>query len=249
MRQAKTDIIARLQREVIGLQGFNLSENVVVNEKLGPIASALPGGTFPLGAVHEFLCEGYETAASTIGFLGGLISSVIENKGAIVWASASRFVFPPGLSGYGIEPDRFIFIDLNKSKDILWTMEEALKCSAVRAVVGELTDLNFTTSRRLQLAVEQSKVTGFVLRSRNPGTTACVSRWRVTPLPSHTVENIPGIGVPQWRVELLRIRNGRPGAWDIRWEDSRFISAAVEETKADSIDQRTEPAYIRSKTG
>lgn len=249
MRQTKTDIIARLQREVIGLQGFNLSGNIAVNKKLGPIASAFPGGSFPLGAVHEFLCNGHETTASTVGFLGGLLSSVIENDGAIVWASASRFIFPPGLSGYGIKPDRFIFIDLNKTRDVLWTMEEALKCSAVMAVVGELTDLNFTTSRRLQLAVEQSKVTGFVLRSRNPGTTACVSRWRVTPLPSHTVDNIPGVGIPQWKVELMRIRNGRPGAWDIRWEDGRFTLAAVQEQTSDGLEQPKFTETPRKKTG
>lgn len=40
-------------------------------------------------------------------------------------------------------------------------MEEALKCGGLAAVVGEVQDISFTASRRLQLAVEQSGVTGF----------------------------------------------------------------------------------------
>jgi protein ImuA len=58
-------------------------------------------------------------------------------------------------------------------------------------------NIAFTESRRLQLAIEQSKATGFVLRHqvRNPGTTACVSRWRITSLPSETLDDLPGIGL------------------------------------------------------
>jgi protein ImuA len=248
MQSAKADIFAKLQEEVLGLQGIRLHSNALPNSNLGPISAGLPGGSFPLGAVHEFLCEGHETAASTVGFLGGLISSVIGNKGVILWASASRTIFPPGLKSFGLDPHQFIFIDLNKSKEILWTMEEALKCGALTAVVGELTDLTFTASRRLQLAVEQSKVTGFILRSRLPGTTACVSRWRISPSPSHTVDNMPGIGIPQWKVELLRMRNGKPGSWEIRWEDGAFVPSILTKP-ADQHPDTEKAAFLRIKTG
>jgi hypothetical protein len=36
------------------------------------------------------------------------------------------------------------------------------------------------------------------------------------------IDGLPGIGFPQWRVELLRIRNGRSGVWDLKWRDGRF---------------------------
>jgi protein ImuA len=77
---------------------------------------------------------------------------------------SSKTIFPPGLKMFGIEPANIIFLELQKSKDILWVMEEALKCIGVAAVVGEISDLSFTLSRRLQLAVEQSGVMGFILR-------------------------------------------------------------------------------------
>lgn len=206
------------------MQGFKSSGNASLDVGLGPIKSAFPNGSFPLGAVHEFLSPRKEDAASTCGFIAGLLAALMGNKGATLWISSSRTLFPPALKSFGLSPDRFIFIDLKKEKDVLWAMDEALKCRALSAVIGEMRDLDFITSRRLQLAVEQSEVIGFILRNnyRSQGTTACVSRWKITSLPSESYDDLPGIGFPKWRVELLRIRNGKPGAWDIQWIDGRF---------------------------
>jgi protein ImuA len=75
-----------------------------------------------------------------------------------------------------MEPHQIILIDLQNEKDVLWCMEEALRCNRLAAVVGEIRELSFTVSRGLQLAVEQIGVTGFIIRVRlrNLGTTACV---------------------------------------------------------------------------
>jgi protein ImuA len=178
-----------------------------------------------------------EDAAATSAFIAGLLAPIMGSNGTSLWISSSRTLFPPALKTFGIQPDRFIFIDLQKEKEVLWAMEEALKCAAISAVVGELKEISFTASRRLQLAVEQSHVTGFILRSnsRKINTTACVSRWKITQLPSvpkyvnnfhdGNVDDMPGIGFPKWRVELLRIRNGRSGVWDIKWMEGRFVPA------------------------
>ncbi len=132
-------------------------------------------------------------------------------------------MFPPALKSFGIAPDKIIFIDLKKEKEILWAMEEALKCDSLSAVVGEMKELSFTNSRRLQLAVEQSRVTGFILRNntRNFSTTACVTRWKIAPLPSES-DDMPGVGFPRWNVELLKVRNGKPGSWQIEFAAGHF---------------------------
>jgi len=41
-------------------------------------------------------------------------------------------------------------------------MEEALKCESLSAVIAETPEISFTVSRRLQLAVEQNRVTSFI---------------------------------------------------------------------------------------
>jgi len=218
-------ILKDLQADIQRLEGFRLNGHSPVDMGLGTLNDSFPNSTFPLGAVHEFLLEHSTDAAATIGFIGGLLSALMGSNGTAVWISSSRTLFPPALKSFGLEPDRFIFIDLKKEKDVIWAVDEALKCGGLSAVVGEMQQLDFITSRRLQLSVEQSKVTGFVIRKNNRSlsTTACVSRWKITSLPSEPVDNLPGIGFPKWHVELLRMRNGKSGVWDIEWRDRKFI--------------------------
>jgi protein ImuA len=218
-------ILANLQSDILHLQGFKSTSNASLDLKLGVIKNAFPNASFPLGAVHEFLSEQKEDAASANGFIAGLLSALMGNSGSTLWISSSRTLFPPALKTFGIDPDRFIFIDLQKEKDVTWAMDEALKCGALTSVVGEVQKISFTESRRLQLAVERSQVTGFILRNnvRNLSTTACVSRWKITPMPSEPINDLPGIGFPKWRVELQRVRNGKPGVWDIQWTNREFV--------------------------
>jgi protein ImuA len=185
---------------------------------------AFPDRTFPTGAVHEFISHEIENAATTNGFISGLLGRLMKQGGPIVWISTRRCIYPPALKGFGIEPERVIFIDLAKAKEALWAVEEALKCDALSAVVGEINELSFTESRRLQLAVEQSKVTGFVHRykPRSENNVACVTRWKISPLVSKTEDGLPGLGFPRWNVQLLKIRNGRPASWEIEWSEGRF---------------------------
>jgi protein ImuA len=223
--QQKADIFAGLQADILRLQGFKTVQNTVLESGLGPLKFAFPNATFPLGAIHEFISTRPEETAATIGFLNGLLNILMGTNGAVLWISSSRMLYPPALKSFGLSPDRFIFIDVQKEKDALWALDEALKCSALTAVVGELPHITFTHSRRLQLAVEESQVTGFLLRNqpRAVGTTASISRWYIKPLPSASIDDLPGIGFPKWKVNLQRIRNGKPGTWDIQWIDGRFV--------------------------
>jgi protein ImuA len=220
----KAVTISELQTDILRLQGYKPGNNSAIDVGLGPLEDAFPNRTFPLGAVHEFLSARTEDAAATYGFIGGLLSSLMATSGTALWISSSRKLFPPALKRFGVQPDRFIFIDVAKEKDVMWAMDEALKCGALTAVVGEMREFSFTASRRLQLAVEQSQVTGFIVRNNlsKPDTTACVSRWKITSLPGESLDDLPGLGFPKWKVELLKIRNGRPGVWELEWANQKF---------------------------
>ncbi|MFN9329586.1 MAG: ImuA family protein [Cyclobacteriaceae bacterium] len=227
---AKAEMLAQLQSDILRLQGFKPAGSGLGALSLGAIDAAFPNRTFPTGAVHEVVSPASEDLAAASGFLTGLMAGLMRSKGVAVWISTRRTVFPPALKAFGIKPDRLLFVEVPRERDALWAMEEALKSPALTAVVGELRDISFTASRRLQLAVEQSQVTGFIInRAAKLTTTACVSRWRITSLPSETIDALPGIGLPQWRVELLRIRNGRPGVWQVQWQKNRFVVAAHNE--------------------
>ena len=230
LKETRTDIMHRLQKEILPLQGIRAALNdTVLDDALGPIKHAFQTASFPLGAIHEFIATGSEDAAATGGFVGGLLSCLMRNNGVAIWVSACRTIFPPALKLLGIAPDKMIFIDLKKENQILWAMEEALKCNGLSAVIGEMQDLSFTASRRLQLAVEQSQVTGFVVR-RNPRkleANACVTRWKITSLPSEAADALPGVGFPRWKVELLKVRNGKPAIWEVEWAAGHFEHVAI----------------------
>ncbi len=221
----KNEIILQLKEKILALEGFSTgTDGRQFDFGLGPMNAAFSGGVFPTGAVHEFISPTEGCAAAANGFISGLLRTPMQKGGACLWISGRHRLFPPSLKLFGIEPHRVIFIDAIREKDVLWVMEQALKCGALAAVVAELRDVSFAQSRRLQLAVEESRVTGFVHRClpHTENTLACVSRWKVSPLPSLPDGGLPGVGFPRWEVELVKIRNGRPGRWQIEWRDGAF---------------------------
>jgi protein ImuA len=48
-----------------------------------------------------------------------------------------------------------------------------------------------------------------------------VARWQIESLPGKTTD-LPGLGYPAWNVSLLKIRNGKPGNWQLEWKNNRF---------------------------
>jgi protein ImuA len=238
MTGTKADIIAQLKKDILPFQGFKTShQNNVVDATLGPIKNAFPHHSFPQAAIHEFISSNKEEGAATGGFVAAIIASLMRGGGVTIWISATRNIFPPALKSFGIAPEKIIFINLKKEKEIGWVMEEALKCKGLSAVIGEIPELSFTTSRRLQLVVEQSHVTGFILRS-NPriiNTTACVTRWKIRPIPTQLAAAMPGLGFPRWNVELLKVRNGSPGNWEIELFAGRMKAITI--TKAVELQQ------------
>ncbi|MBD3582256.1 ImuA family protein [Flavobacterium selenitireducens] len=222
----KREIVKRLQAKVDALQGLGRPADVISRTGFAPFESAFPDRIFPVGTVHEFLSDESSHAACTNGFIAGLASTFLNKDGICLWIGRNRKVFPPGLKHFGITPSNVIFVDLHKQNDLLWAIEEALKCDALTSVVGEIRDLGFTESRRLQLAVEKSGVTGFIHchKPKAKGSSACTTRWRVTPGMSFTPGGLPGIGHAVWDVELLKVRNGKPGSWRIGWIGNRFMT-------------------------
>ena len=221
----KNDIFDKLQKDILCLQGIQTpSQSKRVDFKLGPIEKAFPNQVFPTGAIHEMISTGPENGAATTGFIAVLLGRIMQQGGVSLWISQKRILFPPALKFFDIDPDRVIFIDVKNEKDLLWMVEEALKCQALSAVIGEIRELSLTDSRRLQLAVEKSRVTGFLHRM-NPATisnTACAARWQITPVASELEEDMPGVGFFRWNIALLKARNGQPGQWQVQWTAGCF---------------------------
>lgn len=231
----RPEIIEALQQRILVMQGNQKPSDEQLSMGLGRMESAFPGKVFPRGAIHELISLSSEDASSTNGFISVLLGKLIKENGCCIWISNKRKIYPPALKNFGIDPERILFVDVWKVKDALWTIEEALKCEALTAVVGEISELGFNESRRLQLIVEKSKVTGFIHRQqpRAINAVACVTRWKIHSVPSSLSEAMPGVGFPRWQVELLKVRNGKPGKWLIQWSPQglEYISEQITTTK------------------
>jgi protein ImuA len=218
-------IIQRLQRQILDLEGFK-TNNKHKQSKIGfsPIEKHFPNQVFPTGTIHEFISEQPENTACTSAFIFGLLSKLHQQQGIYLWIGKQKKIFTPGLTFFGIPPHHIIFINLVKSKDILWATEEALKCKSLSGVISEIEGISFAQSQRLQLTVEKSKVTGFILRTQSEKitATACTARWKITPHASENTEDIPGVGFANWQVQLLKVRNGSTANFTVAWRNHQF---------------------------
>jgi protein ImuA len=137
-------------------------------------------------------------------------------------------LFAPGLLRAGLHPDRVIYAEAEREGEILPLIEEGLREKGLAAVVGEVTRLGLTASRRLQLAAEATGVTALVIRRwwtlaekdlvHLP--TAAVTRWRIAPALSELMP-APGLGRERWHVELLRCRGAEPRTWILEACDAK----------------------------
>lgn len=225
---SKAETLRRLQTEILLLQGFKPINAVAQTDfGLGHMLHSFPDAAFPFSALHEFICDNPQQVAASGAFVTGLLSTMLDKGGIVLWIGTQRQVFPPALKAFGVNPDQIIFVNVRSEKEAVWTLEEALKSTALTSVVGQIPELHFTESRRLQLAIEGSGVGCFLIRYRPRNlTTACTTRWQIKPISSSVEDRLPGLGFPRWRVNLLKVRSGKPGSWDLEWAQGRFRHAS-----------------------
>ncbi len=199
---------------------------------LAALDAHLPGGGLSIGCLHEIeggRAEWDDGAASgfCLALLARLLGALPERKagGPVLWVSRWGDLYAPGLAAFGVDPGRLIEVRAGAGTEVLWAMEEALRCTRLAAVIGEVEALERSAGRRLQLAAEASGVTAFALRRplhparRAEAPSAAATRWRVMPAQAST-ENGTFLGRPCWRVELLRCRGAAPGQWCLEWDDA-----------------------------
>ena len=131
-------------------------------------------------------------------------------------------VFAHGLPPRLRRPVLHVFV--RKARDVLWAMEEGLKCASLGAVIGELHGnpqaLDFTASRRLAVAAERHGVPAFLVRTGGHAElSGARRRWRVESRPALPHPYDPKApGAPAWSLDLFRARDMRPGIWDVGYD-------------------------------
>lgn len=174
----------------------------------------------PLQIERRTLSEIFSDTATDTAGLGFLLATLPCSSFPIFWVQdrLSRLEtghpYIPGL------PKRTIIrVDVSRPVDVLWAMEEGLRCTSLAAVIGELWGnpkaLDFTATKRLALRAERYGVPCWLIRrAASPDLSAARNRWRMSALPSLPNRDDPKApGDPRWRVELFRSRHAQPGTW------------------------------------
>jgi protein ImuA len=201
---------------------------------LTPLDRHLPDGGLALGALHEFAGGDSDAdhAATATLFLAGILARL---SGPVLWVLKARDLFAPGLAGVGLHPDRVIYAETGgQDADILRAMEEGLRHGGPRkggsgglaAVVGELTRLPLTASRRLHLAAEAAGTPALVLRRWRPASAAtepnaATTRWTISAAPGSAAGNDWTMPRARWRLALERCRAGEPMEWIVEGCDAQ----------------------------
>jgi protein ImuA len=226
LRAGRRAALADLREQVERLNG-QVRDRPALPFGIRPLDEHLPAGGLALGALHEIVEAGpaAEFAGAATLFTAGIAARL---KGPVVWCLTRRDLFAPGLAAAGLHPDRVIYVEAGRDREVLPLVEEALRAKGLAAVVGEVTRMSLVASRRLQLAAEASGVPALVLRrwwtvaEKNLTTlpTAAATRWRVAPAPS-AVLTAPGVSRPRWRVDLVRCRGGEAHWWILEGCDAK----------------------------
>ncbi|MFO0989723.1 MAG: hypothetical protein U1F37_20605 [Alphaproteobacteria bacterium] len=198
-------MLQRLRAEIARLEGFSPPGKACYCPTGWPaIDAALPGGGLLEGALHEIHAPDPADGAA-MGFAARLMANFQSRAPGrtVLWASCRTDLFAPGLQAAGVAPARLLVTRCQSSSEALYVCEEGLKTKALSSIFSEIGEVDFTLSRRLQLAAAEAGVTLILLRPARFGgePSAAATRWRA-------VSCAGG-----WSLTLFRCRNGRPGHW------------------------------------
>ena len=207
-------------------------DNIIVPFGVSEIDDFLSGHGLMLGKVHEVLGDLHFRLGnvSSIGFVVALLIRISEQTGTnkrILWCVKNENIIrgnlsASGLNWLGLNSNRIIQVNTPSEADMLWAIEEGLRCPGVMAVVAELGEprkgATSETSifwRKLQLAAEKNGVTGFILRpnAKNISSISSIAetRWRISPCLTRDWR-------PKWNLQLLKARNGRSNSISVIWD-------------------------------
>jgi protein ImuA len=195
------------------------------------------GGGLALGALHEIAPASPLDFGAAASFALALLARALADDGRrdVLWIEpeAAEFeagrLYGPGLDLLGLPMARLVGLSAPQERDAAWAMEEALRCRALAAVVGEFareTSLDLVMLRRLSLAASEGGGLGLILRHRasslpSPAATRC----EIASAPGARDE-FGGLGRPAMLLTLVRNRRGPTGRWLLSWghHERAFLS-------------------------
>ncbi len=176
--------------------------------------------------VAPTLSDVFSTSACDTGAAGFVLAHLRHKTRSVLWvqdhvsAKEAGALYVPGMR----QTWPLLQVRVSRAQDVLFAMEEGLRCQDVSAVVGEIWGapkvLDFTASKRLMMRSEGASIPCWLIRrNADPSLSAARDRWRVSSLPSAAhPHDARAPGIPRWSAELFRSRRTKPGSWVVSYD-------------------------------
>jgi protein ImuA len=242
--------MARLRRVVAQIE----AEAGRAGERAGrrlPLTRTLDcalGGGLADDALHEIAPAQPADGAAAMGFALALAARFLSQRSAAALVIGEGFaaheagaLYGPGLVAHGLPLSRLVFVQAPDAALAFWAMEEALKCGAPAAVVGEIWNLrgySLAVSRRLLLAARKGRTPAFLILASAYGqaerlSSAAQTRFEIAAAPSAKAPAAGGKDLPgpfACGARLVKARLGDLGvsvdavgrAQEGVWKDARL---------------------------
>ncbi|MBV7255845.1 recA-like protein [Pacificimonas sp. WHA3] len=167
---------------------------------------------------------------AALGFALAQLPREAGRSGPVLWVQDRMAALETGrpcgqsCAGFGLPPGQLLLACARTAAEVLWTMEEGLRCASLSAIIGEVWGdpraLGFTATKRLAMRAERQGVHVFLVRFGGAAhLSAARERWRVRSLPSSPHPYDPKApGSPRWQAELFKGRGMRPGMWEAGYD-------------------------------
>src|SRR5271165_4882399 len=226
--------MARLRRAVTEIEaGAGPGERPRAPRRL-PLTRALDrvlGGGLADDALHEIAPAEPADGAAAMGFALALAARFLSQRTASALVIGEGFaaheagaLYGPGLVAHGLPLSRLVFVQAPDAALAFWAMEEALKCGAPAAVVGEIWNLkgySLAVSRRLLLAARKGRTPALLILASAYGqaerlSSAAETRFEIAAAPSAKApaaggKDLPGPFACGARLVKARLARAGPG--------------------------------------
>ena len=255
----------RLRQSLVGIDPSHAPRLAGAERLIGlgpPIDEALGGG-LACGALHELASATPMHLGAASGFAAALATRASGDRRQVLWVATDFAIgegggpYGPGLDLFGLSSARLLVLRVGKPVDVLFAMEEGLRCRALACVIAELTGdgaaADLTATRRLALAAREgigAQNSGFGLLIRHRATSmpsAAATRWEIAPALSRP-DAYGGIGRARFDLSLRKNRRGPSGRWIIEWDhhERTFQQAVSVGVAAAALDRPDRAPLVRT---
>lgn len=160
---------------------------------IASLDAALPTGGWPAAALTEILLPAF--GLHEFGLLMPTLAHLTRNRQRIALIAPPFIPYAPAWQAAGIRLDHVDVIDSTDATSALWAFEQCLRAACHGAVLGWPDHATPAQLRRLQVAADQGKTPGFVLRHQRHAVQASPAALRLHILPGQ-------------RLKLIKCRGG-----------------------------------------